>query len=391
MDIASLLELFYNVHSIPIYVYKESILIHHQPRQQNYFFQNAVYDELKQIQDTFLIHFSPDNTIWGYINDVKKNRQFLLGPVNIIPYSDQQLKKMCYQNYIPKSEHEEYCLFHKSIPNLSQLQVLDLLLLFNYLITGEKLSRDNIFAKQENDIFDTGKQTYYKERSYSSDFEEIYPPDTTLPLLIGRGDVKELYRYFRSKPANILDHMTFASTTLQHRKNLCYYSIAVFSEIAKQNGFPIMDCLRIVSSYYRTISNAQSIEIVDSATSRAAILFAQKVADLKIPQDTTPTLIDCLQFIRKNIYYAIHVTDVAEYAGYSTVHLERLFKKELGFTPSQYIMKVKLLEAKDLLIHSSKTIVEISNSLCFSSQSHFHRCFKKEFNKTPLQFKKLKC
>lgn len=388
MNITSLLELFYHVHSIPIYEYKESHLNQYQPQQPKILYPDSIYNEIKQIQEPLYIHISKDNTMWGYINISQRNTQFLLGPVNIIPYSDQQLIQMCYQNYIPKSEHNLYCLFHKSIPNLSQLQFLDLLLLFYYIITGEKLSKDNIFEMQENTIYDTGKQTYYQEQSNTLDFEELYPLDTTVHLLIGRGDVNELYRYFRSKPINILDHMAFASTTLQHRKNLCYYSVAVFSEIAKQNGLPILECLKIVSSYYRTISDAQSIEIVDSATSRTAILFAQKVADLKIPQNTTKTLIDCLQFIRKNVYYPIRVTDVAEYANYSTVHLDRLFKKELGFTPSQYIMRVKLLEAKDLLKYSSKTIVEISNSLCFSSQSHFQRCFKKEFNKTPLHYKK---
>ena len=50
-------------------------------------------------------------------------------------------------------------------------------------------------------------------------------------------------------------------------------------------------------------------------------------------------------------------------------------------------MRCKLEEAKSLLTHSDKTLSEISNYLCFSSQSYFQNVFKQKFGLTPKQYR----
>ncbi|WP_442862488.1 helix-turn-helix domain-containing protein [Bacillus sp. USDA818B3_A] len=45
-------------------------------------------------------------------------------------------------------------------------------------------------------------------------------------------------------------------------------------------------------------------------------------------------------------------------------------------------------EAKDLLAFSDKSISEISNYLCFSSQSHFQKVFKDYYAITPQAYRK---
>ena len=63
------------------------------------------------------------------------------------------------------------------------------------------------------------------------------------------------------------------------------------------------------------------------------------------------------------------------------------FKKELGFNISSYIMRRKLEEAKSLLTYSDKTVSEISEYLCFSSQSYFQNVFKAKYGMTPKKFR----
>ena len=60
----------------------------------------------------------------------------------------------------------------------------------------------------------------------------------------------------------------------------------------------------------------------------------------------------------------------------------------MGFTIGSFITRCKLEEAKSLLTYSEKSLAEISNYLCFSSQPHFQSLFKKQYHMTPLEYRK---
>lgn len=66
----------------------------------------------------------------------------------------------------------------------------------------------------------------------------------------------------------------------------------------------------------------------------------------------------------------------------------RRFKEELGIHIGAFITSCKLEEAKTLLTYSDKSLSEISNYLCFSSQSYFQNVFKKQYGITPMQHRK---
>ena len=74
---------------------------------------------------------------------------------------------------------------------------------------------------------------------------------------------------------------------------------------------------------------------------------------------------------------------------YSYSNLTRLFKKYTNQTITQYVNNVKLQHAKDLLSTTNMTTLMITNALGFESVSHFNHLFKKHFNTTPTQYRKL--
>ena len=73
---------------------------------------------------------------------------------------------------------------------------------------------------------------------------------------------------------------------------------------------------------------------------------------------------------------------------YSYSNLTRLFKKHLGCTITQYVNKVKLQYAKELLITTDMTTSMITNELHFESISHFNHLFKKHFKMTPTEYRR---
>ena len=99
-------------------------------------------------------------------------------------------------------------------------------------------------------------------------------------------------------------------------------------------------------------------------------------------------LYNCLQYIRQNVHTPLRVRDVAAYAHLSVSQLERKFHSILGFYPSEFIIRCKLEEAKNLLAHTNRSLNEISQILCFSSQSYFCNVFKKKYQMTPGEYRR---
>lgn len=93
-------------------------------------------------------------------------------------------------------------------------------------------------------------------------------------------------------------------------------------------------------------------------------------------------------YIEKNIGSHISVDNLADLLGYSKFYFLREFKKVVGETPYQYLLKKRLEKAQMLLLLSNDNIVSVSDELGFTDQAHFTKLFKREFGVTPAQFQK---
>lgn len=80
--------------------------------------------------------------------------------------------------------------------------------------------------------------------------------------------------------------------------------------------------------------------------------------------------------------------DLARVANLSPYHFSRVFKHEVGKTPYEFLLDVKLEKARDLLKNSRKTITEICYSCGFNNLSHFTMVFKKKMGVSPSHYRK---
>ena len=71
----------------------------------------------------------------------------------------------------------------------------------------------------------------------------------------------------------------------------------------------------------------------------------------------------------------------------SPIRMRQLFKKETGQTASQYVRRLRLREAEKLLRTTFLTIKEVTFLCGMNDVSHFARDFKKEYSKTPSQYR----
>lgn len=94
-------------------------------------------------------------------------------------------------------------------------------------------------------------------------------------------------------------------------------------------------------------------------------------------------------YIRKHLNEAIELEKLAEISCLSKDHFIRLFKKELGTTPLQYINQKKIEKAQLLLITEELAVKEIAFQLAFEDYSYFNRLFKKITGVTPQEYRQL--
>ncbi|EAP76294.1 MULTISPECIES: GlxA family transcriptional regulator [Roseovarius] len=96
-----------------------------------------------------------------------------------------------------------------------------------------------------------------------------------------------------------------------------------------------------------------------------------------------PKLSQVIQMMEGNIEEPISPSILAKDAGMSTRQLERLFRRYLNRSPKRYYMELRLQKARNLLMQTDMTVINVALACGFSSPSHFSKCYRAHYNTTP--------
>ena len=91
----------------------------------------------------------------------------------------------------------------------------------------------------------------------------------------------------------------------------------------------------------------------------------------------------CKKYMEENYTEEITLQTLGELTGYSHIHIMRLFKREVGVTPHQWLTEIRINHAKAWLSDGNATLEEIAERCGFSSPSHFKILFKNVTGFTP--------
>jgi AraC family transcriptional regulator len=100
-------------------------------------------------------------------------------------------------------------------------------------------------------------------------------------------------------------------------------------------------------------------------------------------KDPRPYVERAALYLARNFRGSIRLSDVGKASYTSMFHLCRLFKRETGCTMHQYLTRLRLNAALDLLPQPRTSIWEIARSVGFVAHSHFTAAFRREFGCTP--------
>ena len=96
-----------------------------------------------------------------------------------------------------------------------------------------------------------------------------------------------------------------------------------------------------------------------------------------------PKLLTVVGLMETNLEEPMSQTELARQAALSTRQLERLFRKYLSTTPTRYYLNLRLARARHLLRQTSLSILSVALACGFVSASHFSKCYRETYGRTP--------
>lgn len=94
------------------------------------------------------------------------------------------------------------------------------------------------------------------------------------------------------------------------------------------------------------------------------------------------------EWMRDHLAQEFRLGRLAEQAGMSEFHFNRLFKRAIGLPPSQYQIKLRLELARQLLRETKRSVIDIANEVGYANPSHFARLFRKASGLTPSAYRR---
>jgi AraC family transcriptional regulator len=94
------------------------------------------------------------------------------------------------------------------------------------------------------------------------------------------------------------------------------------------------------------------------------------------------------KYMEENLQDNLSLDELARETNYSRGHFLRMFRAATGRPPHRYLMERRIELAKSMLLAEGMSLIDIAARCGFSSQSHLTRVFRKQIGVTPSVFKR---
>jgi len=116
--------------------------------------------------------------------------------------------------------------------------------------------------------------------------------------------------------------------------------------------------------------------------------ITNKAIKKSMPNEKYIKIYDAINYINQNYTNKIDLEELANKYGYSVSHFRKKFNEYLNISPKQYIEKIRVEAAKEMLYSGMISIQEIAEQLGFYDIYHFSKDFKKHVGMSPKQYQK---
>ncbi len=336
----------------------------------------------------FILHDSHGLCFAAFPLTEDRNSLRVLGPATMITLGRHQLADIC-SHYRLADANGLTSLLESAVIPLKRFVALAALAFYaewgllyapaflaeqaNYIQYDDEASLAQNYADFEFTVRETGVdlnqqaklEQEYREAVLSGNYDR---GKALLPLMV---------TYYRQKPAEICFSAYRDSITTNHAY--------LIKEAVEHNLMPAETASLMFGAFRAAVSKIKTIDEAYQFYQEMTRDLCTRVSFTK--NNYTKPVTNCRDYIRKNLHSNITLAKLAEITHLSPNYLSRLFKKEMGVSVIQCITNERVKAAKNLLLYSDYSIVDISSILAFSSQGYFSTVFRKATGMTPQNYR----
>lgn len=312
---------------------------------------------------------------------------YLFGPMSVEAVSFSELMDYRKRHQITNPKFK--------IPVLGFAEIINMSSLVYYMITGNCVSEQDIF--EANRFL---KQSAVRVSSEEVMIYEISSATEEKRRLAYRDELKwaaEIENGTRTETKNLFQPENLEKLkmigTLSNKNALKQYEYMVITSAclacraAIRGGVDVYEAYALTDIYYQKASMCSSVmellqlyaEIADEFSSRVRRAKESRMSDV---------VEHCKDYIARNRTRKFSLTLLAAELEKNPSYLSHIFSEQTGRTLQDYALSLRLEAGANLLKYSDRSVGEIAEYLHFSSQSYFGEYFKKQYGKTPAEYRK---
>ncbi|MFA9375976.1 MAG: AraC family transcriptional regulator [Lachnotalea sp.] len=204
--------------------------------------------------------------------------------------------------------------------------------------------------------------------------------------LVKNGEVDKLKIALKLQTTKTIGRMS--KNPLRQQMYLFVARTTLTTRFAIEGGLCEEDAYYLSDIYIQKADACVSSDAIWNLAETMILDFTHKVQLARQSPAVSTQIESIVDYIFNHLHTKITLDELASHAGFTPTYLSYLFKKETGLTLTEFMQKKRVTEAQNLLRYSDYSIAEISQYLCFCSQSHFTSIFKNYTNMTPAQYRK---
>lgn len=191
------------------------------------------------------------------------------------------------------------------------------------------------------------------------------------------------------------DIVKFVDNILRHNKgvdleryvkNLCFSIVICIIFVLNENNETLSVVFNDENLVWENISKFQTVDDARNWILEILLIVNNKLQS-KARSKYKIIVEEIKKYIAQNYAKGITIENIADELHYSPNYLSYIFKQEMGDTIADYITKLKIEKAKEMLLDIRNKIYNISEALGFSNTAYFCSVFKKFTSLTPKEYR----
>ena len=183
-----------------------------------------------------------------------------------------------------------------------------------------------------------------------------------------------------------------AFTPLRNAQNLVIVDVTISSRAAIDAGLNAENIYTIGDGMILEIEQCQSASKAQAIARFAAFKFCEMVRFNQEQEQASrhnPISRSIEEYVKRNLNQDINLKTLAKTLDFDPTYLQKAFKKQMGCTIREAILRWRVEAAQLLLEDNSYSILEISKITGFKTQAHFSRIFKHLIGVNPSKYRQL--